>query len=169
MEEINKDVGHHLTTDGCERTSRGNLLHDKKDKSCRIMHDLESKFKSRHPVAKIEENMKQENIEDTLFPNISEVNIKLDPSTFSEIQWIGKPQTGLMMQGSARITVTDKDGDARITDLQVGDIWDFKSCYRYSIKILDKGCVFKLYLENTNLRNNTTNGYQIDGNLYIKL
>lgn len=113
--------------------------------------------------------MKQENKDDTLFPYVTEMNIKLDPSTFSEIQWIGEPETGLMIQGSARITVLNEDGDARITDLQVGDIWDFIPGYRYAIKILDKGCVFKLYLKNSSISESPTSGYQIDGNLYIKL
>lgn len=167
--EIYKNAKHHYFDDRCNRILDDSMLHVDDIHKLHFRGNKIYKQEDGHHITQDTVDMNQNSKEADMFSNISEVNIKLDPSTISEIQWIGEPETGLMIQGSARITVIDEHGDARITDLRVGDIWDFEQGYRYSIKILDAGCVFKLYLKNCNLPENKTFGYQIDGNLYIKL
>lgn len=167
--EIYKNAKHHYFDNRYNKTLDNSMLHVSDTYKLHFSRNNIQKKEERHHITKDSIDMKQKNNNADMFSSISEVNIKLDPSTIAEIQWIGEPETGLMIQGNARITVIDEHGDARVADLKVGDMWDFEQGYRYSINILDSGCVFKLYLKNCNLDENKTHGYQIDGSLYIKL
>jgi oxalate decarboxylase len=76
---------------------------------------------------------------------IAGVNMRLTAGSFRELHWHTADEWSLMLQGNARVTVFQPDGNISINDVGKGDLWYFPAGYPHSIQGLGPdGCEFLL-------------------------
>jgi len=87
---------------------------------------------------------------------IASVNMRLKPGAIRELHWHKEAEWAYMLEGNARITCIDPDGNSFIDDVKKGDLWYFPSTFPHSIQGLDEGCEFLLIFDDGSFSENST-------------
>jgi oxalate decarboxylase family bicupin protein len=72
------------------------------------------------------------------------VDMRLSPNAYRELHWHKSAEWALMLNGSARISAVNEDGQNFIDDITVGDVWFFPAGIPHSIQAFENGCEFLL-------------------------
>ena len=79
---------------------------------------------------------------------IAGVNMRLEAGGIREAHWHAADEWALMLDGTARITVLDDDGNPFVKDVKAGDLWYFPQGLPHSIQGLGpNGCEFLLVFD----------------------
>lgn len=80
--------------------------------------------------------------------SIAGVNMRLDPgehmSGIRELHWHKEGEWAYMIEGAARVTILDWEGNLFVDDVSAGDLWFFPTGLPHSIQALEDGCEFLL-------------------------
>lgn len=77
--------------------------------------------------------------------DLAGVNMRLTAGSFRELHWHTADEWAIMLNGKARVSVMQPDGQMFIDDVGVGDLWYFPAGLPHSIQGLgDDGCEFLL-------------------------
>lgn len=80
--------------------------------------------------------------------DIAGVNMRLEAGGIREAHWHAADEWSLMLDGAARITVLDEDGNPFVKDVKAGDLWYFPQGLPHSIQGLGpNGCEFLLVFD----------------------
>ena len=80
--------------------------------------------------------------------DIAGVNMRLEAGGIRELHWHAADEWALMLDGTARITALDYDGDPFVKDVKAGDLWYFPQGLPHSIQGLGpNGCEFLLVFD----------------------
>ncbi len=84
------------------------------------------------------------------------VNMRLNPGAVREMHWHKEAEWAYMIDGRARVTSVDQNGQNFADDLGVGDLWYFPSGIPHSIQALAEGCEFLLVFDDGEFSENST-------------
>ncbi len=84
------------------------------------------------------------------------VNMRLNPGAVREMHWHKEAEWAYMIDGRARVTVVDQNGQNFADDIGVGDLWFFPSGIPHSIQALAEGCEFLLVFDDGEFSENST-------------
>ncbi|TCL62924.1 oxalate decarboxylase family bicupin [Rhizobium sp. BK251] len=84
------------------------------------------------------------------------VNMRLGPGVVRELHWHKEAEWAYILQGTARLTVVDPDGNLSIDDLKPGDMWLVPSGIPHSIQGMEDGTEFLLVFDDGNFSENET-------------
>lgn len=87
---------------------------------------------------------------------IASVNMRLTPGGIREMHWHKAAEWAIMLEGKARITAIDSDGNIFIDDVSKGDLWYFPGGVPHSIQELDEGCEFLLVFDDGSFSEDNT-------------
>lgn len=73
----------------------------------------------------------------------------LEPGGVRELHWHAiAAEWAFMLEGHARITILDPEGECEVADFGPGDVWYFPKGYGHSIQALADGAHFILAFDN---------------------
>ncbi|GGF95586.1 oxalate decarboxylase OxdC [Rhizobium wenxiniae] len=84
------------------------------------------------------------------------VNMRLGPGVVRELHWHKEAEWAYILQGTARLTVVDPDGNLSIDDLKSGDVWLVPAGIPHSIQGMEEGTEFLLVFDDGNFSENET-------------
>lgn len=84
------------------------------------------------------------------------VNMRLGPGVVRELHWHKEAEWAYILQGTARLTVVDPDGNLSIDDLKPGDVWLVPAGIPHSIQGMEEGTEFLLVFDDGNFSENET-------------
>ena len=84
------------------------------------------------------------------------VNMRLNPGAVREMHWHKEAEWAYMIDGRARVTSVDQNGQNFADDIGVGDLWYFPSGIPHSIQALAEGCEFLLVFDDGEFSENST-------------
>ena len=84
------------------------------------------------------------------------VNMRLNPGAIREMHWHKEAEWAYMIDGRARVTSVDQNGQNFADDLGMGDLWYFPSGIPHSIQALAEGCEFLLVFDDGEFSENST-------------
>lgn len=87
---------------------------------------------------------------------IAAVNMRLTPGGARELHWHKAAEWAIMLEGHARLTAIDSDGNVFIDDVKKGDLWYFPSGVPHSIQGLEDGCEFLLVFDDGSFSESNT-------------
>ncbi len=92
---------------------------------------------------------RQTNVKDLpIAKEIAAVNMRLTSGGVRELHWHAAAEWSLMLNGSARLTAIDTEGNAYVNDVGKGDLWYFPAGVPHSIQGLGPdGCEFLLVFD----------------------
>ena len=80
--------------------------------------------------------------------DIAGVNMRLEAGGIRELHWHAADEWAIMLDGTARITALDYDGNPFVKDVKPGDLWYFPQGLPHSIQGLGpNGCEFLLVFD----------------------
>lgn len=89
--------------------------------------------------------------------DIAGVNMRLNAGGIRELHWHKEAEWSYMINGNARITAIDQDGNNFVEDVAAGDLWYFPSGIPHSIQGLGPdGCEFLLIFDNPHFDEDST-------------
>jgi oxalate decarboxylase len=84
------------------------------------------------------------------------VNMRLTPGGVRELHWHKEAEWAYMIDGGARVTAVDQNGQNFADDVQTGDLWYFPPGIPHSIQGLKDGCEFLLVFDDGEFSENST-------------
>ena len=84
------------------------------------------------------------------------VNMRLNAGGIREMHWHKEAEWSYMLNGRARISAVDQKGRNFVTDVGVGDLWNFPAGIPHSIQGLDEGCEFLLVFDDGDFSEDST-------------
>ncbi|TNM66177.1 cupin domain-containing protein [Aliirhizobium smilacinae] len=84
------------------------------------------------------------------------VNMRLGPGVVRELHWHKEAEWAYILEGTARLTVVDPDGNLSIDDLKPGDVWLIPAGIPHSIQGMEEGTEFLLVFDDGNFSENET-------------
>ncbi|MDI7865038.1 cupin domain-containing protein [Rhizobiaceae bacterium n13] len=84
------------------------------------------------------------------------VNMRLGPGVVRELHWHKEAEWAYILQGTARLTVVDTDGNVSIQDLVPGDVWLVPTGIPHAIQGMAEGTEFLLVFDDGNFSENET-------------
>ncbi len=84
------------------------------------------------------------------------VNMRLGPGVVRELHWHKEAEWAYILEGTARLTVVDPDGNLSIDDLKPGDVWLVPAGIPHSIQGMEEGTEFLLVFDDGNFSENET-------------
>ncbi|MBW9117964.1 cupin domain-containing protein [Rhizobium cauense] len=84
------------------------------------------------------------------------VNMRLGPGVVRELHWHKEAEWAYILQGTARLTVVDPEGNLSIDDLTPGDIWLVPAGVPHSIQGMEEGTEFLLVFDDGKFSENET-------------
>ncbi|QFY63630.1 cupin domain-containing protein (plasmid) [Rhizobium grahamii] len=84
------------------------------------------------------------------------VNMRLGPGVVRELHWHKEAEWAYILQGTARLTIVDPEGNLSIDDLKPGDVWLVPAGVPHSIQGLEEGTEFLLVFDDGNFSENET-------------
>ncbi len=92
---------------------------------------------------------RQVNVKDLpIATEMATVNMRLTAGGIRELHWHAAAEWSLMLEGSARLTAIDNEGNSYVQDVQKGDLWYFPTGVPHSIQGLGPdGCEFLLVFD----------------------
>ncbi|WFU91409.1 cupin domain-containing protein (plasmid) [Rhizobium sp. CC1099] len=84
------------------------------------------------------------------------VNMRLGPGVVRELHWHREAEWAYILQGTARLTVVDPEGNLSIDDLVPGDVWLVPAGVPHSIQGMEEGTEFLLVFDDGNFSENET-------------
>lgn len=89
--------------------------------------------------------------------DLAGVNMRLEAGGIREAHWHASDEWSLMLDGAARITALDDDGNPFVKDVKAGDLWYFPQGLPHSIQGLGpNGCEFLLVFDDGNFSEDDT-------------
>ncbi len=89
--------------------------------------------------------------------DIAGVNMRLNAGGIRELHWHKEVEWSYMINGNARITAIDQDGNNFVEDVAAGDLWYFPSGIPHSIQGLGPdGCEFLLIFDDPHFDEDST-------------
>ena len=88
--------------------------------------------------------------------DLAGVDMCLKPGAYREMHWHQQAEWAMMLQGNARVTALNENGESFIDDIAAGDLWDFEAGIPHSIQALDQGCEFLLVFSEPDFSENNT-------------
>lgn len=89
--------------------------------------------------------------------DIAGVNMRLNAGGIRELHWHKEAEWSYMINGNARITAIDQDGNNFVEDVAAGDLWYFPSGIPHSIQGLGPdGCEFLLIFDDPHFDEDST-------------
>ena len=92
---------------------------------------------------------RQVNVKDLpIATEMAAVNMRLTAGGIRELHWHAAAEWSLMLEGSARLTAIDNEGNSYVQDVHKGDLWYFPTGVPHSIQGLGPdGCEFLLVFD----------------------
>ena len=92
---------------------------------------------------------RQVNVKDLpISTEMAAVNMRLTAGGIRELHWHQAAEWSLMLEGSARLTAIDNEGNSYVQDVRKGDLWYFPTGVPHSIQGLGPdGCEFLLVFD----------------------
>ncbi|KQV78121.1 cupin domain-containing protein [Rhizobium sp. Root1220] len=84
------------------------------------------------------------------------VNMRLGPGVVRELHWHKEAEWAYILDGTARLTVVDPDGNVSIDDLTTGDMWLVPAGIPHAIQGMEDGTEFLLVFDDGNFSENET-------------
>lgn len=84
------------------------------------------------------------------------VNMRLGPGVVRELHWHKEAEWAYILDGTARLTVVDAEGNLSIDDLGPGDMWLVPAGVPHAIQGMEDGTEFLLVFDDGNFSENET-------------
>ncbi|MBW9116313.1 cupin domain-containing protein [Rhizobium cauense] len=84
------------------------------------------------------------------------VNMRLGPGVVRELHWHKEAEWAYILDGTARLTVVDAEGNLSIDDLNPGDMWLVPAGVPHAIQGMEDGTEFLLVFDDGNFSENET-------------